>query len=68
MSRRRPHSRLTTHRGAYVGPRPIPRELTWRSTVIRAVLPVAVLIIASYPLAAAFVLATLTGAVAGAAL
>jgi len=68
MSRSRPHSRLTTHRGAYVGPQPIPRDLTWRSIAILGALPVTALAVALYPLAAAFVLATLSGAVAGAAL
>ena len=68
MTRDHPPSRRTRHPDLYTGPAPSDRTPSWRATAAFAALPVLTLAAAAFPAAVAFAAASLTGAVAGAAL
>ncbi|WP_050033482.1 hypothetical protein [Halorubrum halophilum] len=67
MSRDSP-SRRTRRPDLHAGPAPADRAPSWRATAALAALPVLTLAVAAFPTAAAFVAASLVGAVAGVAL
>jgi|AntRauTorckE6833_2_1112554.scaffolds.fasta_scaffold02215_4 hypothetical protein len=68
MTRDRSPSRRTVHPDPNAGPDPAAPLPSPRTAAVLAALPVLTVAVASFPLAAAFVLAILVGGVAGAAL
>jgi hypothetical protein len=67
MTRDRP-SRRTVHSDRYAGPDPTAPLPSPRTAAVLAALPVLTVAVASFPVAAAFALALVVGAAAGAAL
>jgi hypothetical protein len=68
MRRDRSRSRRTVHPDPHAGPDPAAPLPSARVMAVFAAFPVAIVAIASFPVAAAFAFALLVGAVAGAAL